>query len=168
MTGAARVSAVILTVAVLSASSSAAQSLGELAKIEQTRRSSVRTATKALTNADLAADPNKADPSVSAEVLPLPSSAPAQAAPTTPAAPSTPKLDETAWRRKAAELRANIARAEQFVESFSDVTHADPREQARTGNLKKKRQAALVRAEDAYRLFQMQADVARIPKEWIQ
>lgn len=172
MTAVVRGSILLITAVVVSASSSSAQSLAELAKKEEARRSSVQKPSKALTNADLAADPIGTSPTavaVDVAAAPAPAPDPASAASeTTPASLTKPALDEAYWRGKGADLRAKRATAKQYVESLSRANHADPREQARTEALMKKRQAVLKRAEDAYSLFEMQADVARVPKEWIQ
>jgi len=169
-------SVLVIAAFVASASSSSAQSLADVAKKEEARRGSVQKSSKTLTNADLVADPIGTKPTaVSVDVAPAPAPAPAPANASAPAAPETtpasltkPALDEVYWRNKAADLRAKLATAKREVESLSSANHADPREQARTATLLKQRQAVLKRAEDAYSLFGMQADVAGVPKAWIE
>ncbi len=172
---------VIFAALVLIASSAATQSLADVARKEEKRRNGARTSSKILTNADLAADPRALEPitesatpappppvATAATLTPPPAPGNASVAGATPAAPRTEELDEQLWRRRAAEYRARLAKAQQDVKSLSAAAHKDPREQARAEALLEKAQVTLNRTEDALRLFEMQADVARVPKNWIQ
>ena len=178
----------VLAALVLIASSASAQSLGSVARQEEARRAAVQAAAKAkvLTNADLAADPNAATaaaPVSLAAAVPAPTPAPADAAAAaassatdsaaaTPAAApapgAKPKEDEALWRRRAAEHRDRLEKAQARVDSFTGVPKTDAREQARTDALVKQVQDELRRADEAQRLFVMQADVAGIPMAWIK
>lgn len=173
---------------VVIASSASAQSLADVARQEEARRAAVKAAARAkvLTNADLAADPRAdgvaaAPSAASAALAPAPAaaaSAPAGANPgnvsagaVVAAAPpdAKPKEDEASWRRRAADLRARVEKAQKAVDVFATGTPAeDPREQARVDALRKRAQDTLTRAEDALRLLIMQADVAGVPPAWVQ
>lgn len=175
---------VIVGALVVIASSASAQSLGDVARQEEARRAAVKAAARAkvLTNADLAADPRAGAPAPLATVA-VPASPPAAAvaAPAgapgndsaggvmAAAAPETkPKEDEALWRRRAAEHRDRLAKAQQRVNSLAGAPAQDPREQARMAELLKKAQDELRRADEAQRLLVMQADVAGIPPAWIK
>lgn len=181
-------SAAILSALALTASLASAQSLADVARQEEARRAAVKAAAKAkvLTNASLAADPRAAGavpapPAASTAPAPPPAAAVAAPASATPgnasagavatAAPpdAKPKEDEAAWRRRTADLRARVEKAQQAVDVFTNGTPGeDPREQARFEASRKKAQEALTRAEDALRLLMMQADVAGVPPAWVR
>lgn len=168
MTEAVRIAPAILLLAVFCPPPSDAQSLADLARQEAARRNNVRASSRTLTNADLAPDPNRGRSASESAAL---ETAPANQSPAVMAKPVPPPklaLDEAYWRLRAAELRRRVAVAEQEVRSLTGVTRDDPREQARTQALLKKRQDRLTRAEDAFQLFLMQVDVANVPDEWIQ
>lgn len=176
----------IATLAALAllASSASAQSLGDVARKEEARRAAVKATAKAkvLTNADLAADPRAGEPPPLATVAaPAPPPTTAVAAPAgapgnasagvvmAAAAPEAkPKEDETYWRRRAAEHRARIEKAQKGVDALAGAAHEDPREQARVAALVKKAQDELTRANDALRLLVMQADIAGVPAAWVK
>lgn len=181
---------VIVGALVVIASSASAQSLGDVARQEEARRAAVKAAARAkvLTNADLAADPNTgATAPASAVAVPAPPAAsvvaPASASPgnasaaavtaagVTAATPADtkPKEDEASWRRRAADLRARVEKAQKAVDGFTGGTSAeDPREQARVETLMKRAQNELTRAGDAFRRLMMQADAAGVPPEWVR
>lgn len=176
---------VIVGALVVIASSATAQSLGDVARQEEARRAAVKAAARAkvLTNADLAADPNTgATAPASAVAVPAPPAAsvvaPASASPgnasvaaVTAAAPADtkPKEDEASWRRRAADLRARVEKAQKMVDGFAGGTAAeDPREQARVETLIKRAQNELTRAGDALRRLMMQADAAGVPPAWVR
>lgn len=166
------------------ASAASAQSLGDIARQEEARRAAVKAAarTKVLTNANLVADPNAGATPPAPSTVTAPPSAPAVAASTTArpgndsaasvpaAAPpeAKPKEDEALWRRLAAQHRDRLAKAKQRVDGFSGAPKDDPREQVRIDALIKKAQDELRRADEAQRLFVMQADVAGVPMAWIK
>ena len=162
---------------VINASSSAAQSLGEVARREELRRATVRTQSKTYSDAalkpDFSAPPAPAGEQPSAE--PSPSSASPSAAASANAGggatvePVTkPKEEEAYWRRRAGEHRARLERAQNAVGKFTGIPEKDPREQARVAAQLKTAQAELKRADDALRLLVMQADIAGVPAAWVQ
>ncbi len=153
-----------------------AQSLVEVAKQEEARRSAVRSPSKVFTNSGLSTAPEQ--PPIAGPV-PAPAPAKTTAAPvsgnssataTTASAPAAAKgsqLDEKLWRTRAASLRAKVAQASKEMAALAGASHADPREQALLDAIRTRRQAALSQAEDALRLFEMQADVAGVPSAWL-
>lgn len=175
----------ILAALVLMASSVSAQSLGDVARQEEARRSAVKAASKAkvLTNADLSADPTAVDPvaapsaeaasSVAVAAVTAAASTSAatdSAAAVTAAAPEVKlKEDEGLWRKRAVEHRARLAGAQKKVDSLLGAApKTDQREQGRTDLQIKRAQEELRRADEAQRLLIMQADVAGIPVTWIK
>lgn len=171
---------VAIAALVINASSSAAQSLGDVAKREELRRSAVRTPSKTYSDAALKADisappaPAGVEPSAapSPSLASPPPAAPANAsggATVEPPAPVTkPKEDEAYWRRRADEHRARLDRAQKAVDRFTGIPQEDPREQARVAAQLKTAQDALTRADGALRLLFMQADVAGVPAAWVK
>lgn len=175
---------VIVGALVVIASSASAQSLGDVARQEEARRAAVKAAARAkvLTNADLAADPNTgATAPESAVAVPAPPAASAVAPASassgnasvavTAATPADtkPKEDEASWRRRAADLRARVEKAQKTLDGFTNGTPAeDPREQARVETLMKRAQNELTRAGDTFRRLMMQADAAGVPPEWVR
>ena len=153
-----------------------AQSLVEVAKQEEARRSAVRSPAKIFTNSSLSPAPDQ--PSITAPV-PVPAPAKTTAAPvsgnssataTTASAPAAPKgsqLDEKLWRTRAASFRAKVDQARKEMDALAGASHADPREQSLLEAIRTRRRAALSQAEDALRLFEMQADVAGVPNAWL-
>lgn len=179
---------VIVGALVVIASSASAQSLGDVARQEEARRAAVKAAARAkvLTNASLTADPNAG---ATAPVVAVP--APTGASVVAPASATTanasvaavtagavtaatpvdakPKEDEATWRRRAADLRARVEKAQKAVDNFTNGTPAeDPREQARIETLMKRAQGELTRAGDAFRRLMTQADAAGVPFEWVR
>lgn len=168
---------VAIAVLVVNASPASAQSLGDVAKREELRRTAVSKPAKTYSNAELKADitapPVSVDPSAAPSSTTTPSTAPsdanAGAAVEAPAQVAKPKEDEAAWRWRAGEIRNRLAKAQKGVDAFTGATPAtDPREQARTDVMIKRVQEELRLAVDAQRLFEMQADVAGVPVAWIK
>ena len=157
----------------VNASPASAQSLGDVAKREELRRTAVPKPSKTYSNAELKADitappaPVDAQPSDAPSLTNTPSGASAAVEPPAPVA--KPKEDEAAWRWRAGEIRDRLAKAQKRADAFTGATPAaDPREQARTDVLIKRAQDELRLAVDAQRLFEMQADVAGVPVAWIK
>lgn len=150
-----------------------AQSLAEVVRQEEARRAWATPAAKTYTNADLtfdktAPDAARSDPPPSPAVSAPSGLAEAEVMPPVPARPTHEPLDEQVWRRRAAEYRAKIVEARKQVAALADAKHEHPREQAMLEALRKRRETVLDLAEDAQRLFEMQADAAKVPKAWIQ
>ena len=155
----------------------AAQSLAEGARREEARREAMPDAVKTYTNKDLTPDFTKAAPTETApaEAAPTaerpsgdasPSVAPDQ--PPVSAARTEPPLDEALWRRRAAGIKAQVDKARADVVALDKPPVGDAREQARIAKLLATAQSVLDRAEEAQRLFLMQADAARVPGDWIK
>lgn len=165
------------------ASSASAQSLGDVARQEEARRAAVKAAARAkvLTNASLTADPNAgatapvvavpASPAASVVAPASATTANASVAAVTAATPADakPKEDQASWRRRAADLRARVEKAQKAVDSFTNGTPAeDPRERARGEVVMKRAQNELTRAGDALSRLMTQADAAGVPFEWVR
>ena len=165
----------VLAVAMASATSTIfAQSLADIARQEEARRDSIRKPSKTFTNSSLSADPDQR--SAAARTIVPPSTTPLPAPPgnVSPAveAPTAVKaetaLDEKQWRSQATALRARLTVARKAVEAMAGASHPDQREQALLEAHRARLQVVLTRAEEAQRLFEMQADAAKVPKAWIQ
>lgn len=146
-----------------------AQSLAEVARQEEVRRAQVRVKSRVFTNSSLSPAPGESP------VAPPPAVQETSATPATPTnssaaavtAPVVAQLDEREWRGRAASLRAQVALAAKELAALAGVSHDDPKEQALLDSVRQRRQAALTRAEDALRLFEIQADAAKVPKAWL-
>jgi len=161
-----------------SASPAASQSLGDVAKKEEARRSAVRAASKKVTNADLGADPREASATATtgqapaesmAAVAPGTASADGQAA--AEPAVAAPKEDvqpEAWWRTRAQSVRARIANMRKGVEDLTGPPSENALQRAKVEKRLKSAQEALARAETDLHTLEMHADVAGIPKDWIR
>ncbi len=144
------------------------QSLAEVARKEEARRAQVRVKSRVFTNSSLS-------PAPESPAAPAPPAPPTSAMPVTPgnsstatvAPPVVAPLDEREWRSRAASLRAQLDVATKELAALAGAAHDDPKEQALLESIRRRRQAALTRAEDALRLFEIQADAAKVPKAWI-
>lgn len=148
------------------AAAASAQSLGDVAKREESRRARVAAPARAYTNADLASDPYA--PAAPAPVAPAPApAADAQPAPSAAAEEPDPMV-EADWRHRAAALRRRVEESRAAVAALDKPAEGTAREQERLATLLERARAKLERAENDLRLFEMQADVARVPKTWIR
>jgi len=162
---------VVLLLGGSTASHAAAQSLAEVARQEEARRRTARPAARTYTNASLPPDSYPAAAAAPAAPTSVAASAPASTSEVATASRSGPAREapsEPMWRQRAVEYRARTEAARKQLESLTGAEHQDPREQAMLEALRQRRQTALSLAEDAQRLFEMQADAARIPRAWIQ
>ena len=167
-----------------SAALATAQSLADVAKKEEARRSAVRAASKTLTNADLGADPRDktavgADKApVATMVAPVSTAAavPGNASPDgqvaqPPEAAAKEKDDvppEAWWRTRAQSMRARIVQARKNVDELTVAPSEDERQQAKVAKLLKSAQEALARCEQDLKNLEMHADVSGVPKTWIK
>lgn len=152
------------------------QSLADVARQEEARRSTVRAPSKTFTNASLSAAADQAPGLAHRTAPPSLDAAPAarenSSAPTTAsvpvAKPVAEVLDEKHWRDQAAAHRRQVASARKGLDALAGASHSDPREQALLEALRKQRQGALTQAEEAQRSFEKHAAAAQVPKAWIQ
>jgi hypothetical protein len=126
----------IVTLLLLGATAAAAQSLGDVAKQEEERRKSVRTAGKTYTNDNLRTEPAPSAPAPAAQTQPaqpaVPASPPAPGAQTpeaqTPAgqppAPAPAAQTEADWRKRIATAREAVSRAQIFAEALQSRINA--------------------------------------------
>lgn len=161
-----------------SAAPATAQSLADVAKKEEARRSAVRAASKTLTNADLGADPRDKT-AAAADKAPVatmvaPVRVPGNASPDgqvaqPPEAAAKEKDDvppEAWWRTRAQSMRARIVQARKSVDELTVAPSEDERQQAKVAKLLKSAQEALARCEQDLKNLEMHADVSGVPKTW--
>ena len=108
---------------VLAAATASGQSLGDVARQEAARRKAVAGSGKVYTNDALKPEPPPSPGSIPA-ATPAPAAPPASATPpadpakpTDPAAPAAPKT-EAEWKKRIADERAALSRAESFAEAL--------------------------------------------------
>ena len=181
------IAAAVIAALSCSAASASAQSLADLAKKEEARRTAVRAQSKTLTNANLGADPREAPapPPAADKAMVAPVGPPTGAAPAAAAAPGTASADgqaaqspadvakkevqpEAWWRTRAQQIRDRIAQARKTVDELTAPQSANPAQQARLDKLMKSAQDALARAEQDLKTLAMNADVAGVPATWIR
>lgn len=180
--------AAVLPVLLLVASPLAAQSLADVAKKEEARRADVSEPARTLTNADLTPDPTGEPvgtaPRLAAALPPGTVSAagpsdggPGDSSPTADGAAGEPAaeaaeektLDEAHWRGQANRLKGRIGFAREALAKVDKPSASqDPRELDRMARLVKAAERLLSRADDAWRLFVMQADAAKVPGDWLK
>jgi hypothetical protein len=191
----------IVTVLVLTAPVAGAQSLGDIARQEEARRKSVQSAGKVYTNDSLRPEPPpSAAPASSAPVSPAPDSSqpapsaaptpPSGAAPSTPGgtagpdAPPAPVKDEAYWRKRMADERSALTRAEIFQEALQSRINAlsndfesrdDPAQRATIGADRQKALAELDRVRQEIQQhrkaiidIQEEARRANAPAGWVR
>ena len=168
----------------------AAQALGDVAKKEEQRRKTVKSAGKVYTNDTLKPDPT---PSVPATGSTDTSSAPAASSTPAPApAPSSPapskesadKGDEKTWRKRIADARESLQRSQAFADALQSqlnglttdfVNRDDPAQRQQIAN---KRDGALAELErvkkeiaaqtKAISDIQDEARRAGVPAGWVR
>ncbi len=170
-----------MAILALCASPLAAQSLADVAKKEEARRTGIAAPTRTYTNADLRPDPTGSSSVGSREgaapptAAGTPTTAPGNASAAVASAETPPqaqagevKPDEAYWRSNASNLKLQVEKARQAVAAVSKPAAGDEREQAKIAALLAKAQSVLdqvLRQQDA---FNKQADAAKVPKEWIK
>lgn len=175
---------VAVAVALAVASAAAAQSLGDVARKEETRRKVVAGAGKTYTNESLRGDDAVAPPApVPAQAAPSPSAAQGKSG-DKPAETPDPKNDEAHWRGRMTTARAGLERARAFQEALQSQINAlsadftarhDPAQRAVIGE---KRQKALAESdrvkkeiadlEKEIRDIEEEARKARVPPGWLR
>jgi hypothetical protein len=175
---------VAVAVALAVASAAAAQSLGDVARKEETRRKVVAGAGKTYTNESLRGGDAVARPApVPAQAAPSPSAAQGKSG-DKPAETPDPKNDEAHWRGRMTTARAGLERARAFQEALQSQINAlsadftarhDPAQRAVIGE---KRQKALAESdrvkkeiadlEKEIRDIEEEARKARVPPGWLR
>ena len=171
-----------------------AQSLGDLARQEEARRKAVPKPAKVYTNETLRPDSSAPVPSPPAPgaspAPPATAAPPAPAAGQTPAAapPATPASSapqgEAAWRKKVADARAGLERAQSFQDALQSrinalsadfVNRDDPAKRSQIGADRQKALAELDRVKLEIQQFQKQigdiqeqARRAGVPAGWVR
>lgn len=162
----------------------AAQSLGEVARKEQSRREQIKAPTKVLTNADLPASAAEDDMAPAATTPDADAAAAdGEKAPAGDAAAETPKDDEAGWRGRASQVNTKYAEAQaatRLLKALSDrlgleMQAANPAIAQRAATERAEVRARLAEAEqkeaaarEAREAFQREARAAGVPPPWIQ
>ena len=167
------------------AAPAAAQSLGDLARQEEARRTTAKKSVKSFSNADLApseiaspappapvAAAAPCDPKVSEDKCASP-----DAQVVTPAAgdaqtePEMPPQVEGNWRRNAEEIRAQLAKARADYNQFAATAQDDSRgkgEPGATDRMAAQHQRVIERLERRWERFEKQAQELNVPNAWIE
>lgn len=187
------VPAIGLAVLVVSASSAAAQSLGEIARQEEARRKAIRSSGKVYTNENLDAQPAPATPPAPQPTTPAAPAAPSTstppAAPAPGAAPSAssasgaPKT-EADWRKRVTDERDALSRAQIFADALQTklnsletdfVNTDDPARRALVDADRQKSRAELDRVKQEIQQHQKaitdvqdEARRAGVPAGWVR
>ena len=167
----------------------AAQSLGDVAKKEEQRRKTVKSAGKVYTNDTLKPDPTPSVPatgSTGTSSAPAASSTPAPAPSPSPAPSedSTGKGDEKSWRKRITDARESLQRSQAFADALQSqlnglttdfVNRDDPAQRQQIAN---KRDGALAELErvkkeiaaqtKAINDIQEEARRAGVPAGWVR
>ena len=172
-----RVSALALMVAAaLAPRPVAAQSLGAVAQQEEARRAEVKQPAKAYSNADVPGSPSGHATTSGDEGAPPQGYVSKSTGKVMTAdemvnsskallSDQEEKANEPYWRDRAKGIRAEVEKARALVDVLSKAENVDSPTQAEA--LKKAR-AVMEQAEARLARFETQAEVARIPKAWIQ
>ena len=189
----ARVTGILVAIVIgVTTASATAQSLGDVARQEQSRREQLKAPAKVFTNADLpTAAVESSEDAVAAEgEAPAAEGAPAGAAPAdgagsgaqTPAA-DTPKDDEAGWRGRASQVNGKYAEAQaatRLLKALSDrlgleMQAANPAIAQRAATERAEVKVKLAEAEqkeatarEALDAFQREARASGVPPAWIQ
>ena len=178
-------------------SSAQGQSLAEMARQEQARRTAVKQPSKVYTNKDLRPEPGGAPPPAetiqTAPAQPAPAEAPGSpgegsaAKPVEPAAPQgqqAPVEDEAHWRDRITSARAGLEETRILIEAMQSRINAltadfaardDPAQRAVIGNDRTQALAALARLQDDFqKKTQVISDIeeearrAGVPPGWLR
>src|SRR5262245_4689955 len=101
----------------------AAQSLGDVAKKEEQRRKTVKSAGKVYTNDTLKPDPTPSVPASAAGTTPAASSSTPAPTPA-PSDDSDAKGDEKAWRKRITDARESLQRSQTFADALQSQLNA--------------------------------------------
>jgi len=167
-----------------------AQTLGDVAKREESRRKQVKTPSKVYTNEDLrggAGAPSPAPATESSSPSAPQPAAPAAGAPpkdADKAAADDPKKNEAYWKDRLAKARGDLDRAKTFADALQSRINAlttdfsarsDPAQRAQIGNDRQKALAELDRVKKeieantkAIADIQEEARKAGVPAGWVR
>jgi hypothetical protein len=110
------------------ATAATAQSLGDIAKKEEARRKTVKSAGKVYTNQDLRADtsspPEPAPPAAADATQPAAPNTPAAAQPAAPAPADDQKKDEAYWKGRLTQARTALERSKTFADALQSRINA--------------------------------------------
>jgi hypothetical protein len=160
-----------------------AQSLGDLARQEESRRKAVKTPGKVYTNGTLKAEPGPSTPPTGTPQAPSAAqAAPPQSAETAPAADA--KKDEAFWQKRMTQAREALSRAQTFADALQSrinaltadfANRADPAQRAVIGSDRDKALAELNRVNKeiqdntkAIAAIQEEARKAGVPPGWVR
>jgi hypothetical protein len=160
-----------------------AQSLGDVAKKEEQRRKTVKSAGKVYTNDTLKADPTPSVPASGATGTPAPAASPSTPAPA-PSDDSADKGDEKTWRKRIADARDSLQRSQTFADALQSQLNAlttdfvnrdDPAQRQQIANKRDSVLAELDRVKKevaaqnkAISDIQEQARRAGVPAGWVR
>jgi hypothetical protein len=167
-----------------------AQTLGDIAKREETRRKQVKTPAKVYTNEDLRGDSGAPPPVPPSEASspnatqPAGPAAAAQPKDADKAAADDPKKTEAYWKDRLAKARGDLDRAKTFAEALQSRINAlttdfaarsDPAQRGQIGNDRQKALAELDRVKKeieantkAIADIQEEARKAGVPAGWVR
>jgi hypothetical protein len=153
-----------------------AQSLADVARQEEARRSGLKASSTTFTNSSLKPDPNAPTTAVdgskpSQPSLNAPAATPGNGTPAATAAsvlPADDKPDEAVWRRRAADARGRVEKAQQEVAKYTGLNNDDPREQVRLAARLKRAQTEFAEATASLAAFEREAGAAGVPPSWIR
>jgi hypothetical protein len=167
--------------------SASAQTLGDIAKKEETRRKQVKAPSKVYTNDDLRGDGGGAVPTPATEAAspnPTPPAAGGQPKDADKAASEDPKKSEAYWKGRLATARGDLDRAKTFADALQSRINAlttdfaarsDPAQRAQIGNDRQKALAELDRVKKeieahtkAIADIQEEARKAGVPAGWVR
>ncbi len=173
----------VLGLALAMAATTAAQSLGELAKKEAARREAVKTHGKVLTTDSIQRVPAPPPPPPSATASSAPDKAEAEAGTEQPK-PQDRKAQETTWRARMQGAREGLQRSQMFAEALQSrvnglttdyTSRDDPAQRAAVATDRDKALAELKRVKDemvkqnkAIADIQDEARKAGVPPGWVR
>jgi hypothetical protein len=172
---------VVACLALAWAAPSHAQSLGDVAKKEETRRKQVHKPGKVYTNETLKPSDR---PEPASTDTPSASAAPAPSAPETPAASDSPKRDQKYWHDRMAAAKDGLDRSKSFAEALQSRINAltaeftgkdDPYQRQVVGQNREKALAELERVKTDITKFEKEirdteeeARRAGVPPGWLR
>ena len=167
-----------------------AQTLGDVAKREETRRKQVKTPSKVYTNEDLRGDGGAPPPAPASEASsanaapPAAPAAGAQPKDADKAATEDPKKNEAYWKDRLAKARGDLDRAKTFADALQSRINAlttdfsarsDPAQRGQIGNDRQKALAELDRVKKEIEVntkaiadIQEEARKAGVPAGWVR
>ncbi len=167
----ATVLAMALAAVAVGTATASAQSLADVARKAEERRAETKAPVRTYANGNLTPDFTAPAPPAASASAPETAGErrrdPAVAAPGREGGPDAPP-DEAYWRRQAKAMNARLEEARKAMANVPNPATDTPGELQRVEEYVAKAKARLARAEEDYQIFLMQADVAKVPKAWIQ